>query len=128
MTATHGPCLGCKRHTRLRLDFCQRCEGKSSERLRAAWRQIAHREQLLDRNVRKLEANARHYFSGMYQALGVLAPILPPAAATEAGERIKLHRRALDGERLPLTGRIARQHAAIVALRRKYSLPWGFHL
>jgi hypothetical protein len=126
MTAQHGNCLGCGRHTRLNLRFCQRCESRIEAPKRVVMRNIAYLEKLMDRNVRKLEANAGHV-AVQAGKLRVSVYLLRNRFGDGADLRryeaaIPTWLASLEGERQPLIGRIARQRMAIDTLRRKHGI------
>lgn len=123
MSAKHGYCLGCSRHTRLRDDFCQRCEIKLTPEIRVVHRRLAGMGQELARTLNKLEANAIQAVKWGQMRGQLLDLRLDAGVAEEARKRIDGNVRAIYAERLPLAGRVARQHAAIVALRRKHAIP-----
>lgn len=83
-----GPCLNCRRLTRLTNDFCQKC-------------------------LHRIPA----------EILPVIRRIVGCERARKRIEEILI---SICMERPLLVGRIARQHTAIVALRRKYAIPRKF--
>jgi len=120
-----GICLGCQSRTRLRLNFCQRCEINLSDNQRVQVRIVAGLERRLEVTVCKLTANDRHQSQGVTKlalALFAVRRFLPEDAVMNANHQIQAWALSLEAERPLLIGRIARQRAAIDRLRRKHGL------
>jgi hypothetical protein len=122
MSSNWSKCPGCREHRRLHDGFCQRCTVGIPAEQRVAIRRVITCERALERNLFKLEACVLRGMKWRENIAALYDLQLEPGHRDRAKARIEEIIVSIFTERPLLVGRIARQHAAILAIRRKHGL------